>query len=193
LWTIQTEAAFEILSARGRLTTPRSLADSDFSGAYDWMVGQMLDRVGAPRERDSSPVWAWCQYESRDRRRPDLRHTGHLPRGQPGYRLEVDVNASKCLLSDFDLWHYVLNYWYLPTSERDCNRFEELNGGKCYSWDDRPPGPLNLSIRESWVRVFDLDWYEEYVTHPVNEKQIQAVLWEIRLTDVCAVDRFTAR
>jgi hypothetical protein len=27
-------------------------------------------------------------------------------------------------LSDFDLWHYVLNYWYLPESEAEGEEFE---------------------------------------------------------------------
>ena len=39
---------------------------------------------------------------------------GHLPKGERGVRLELQVADDRVLLSDFDLWHYVLNYWYLP-------------------------------------------------------------------------------
>ena len=63
------------------------------------------------------PIWAWYQWEG-SRRKPDLRASGYLPKGEPGVRLELRVADDRVLLSDFDLWHYVLNYWYLPKSEK---------------------------------------------------------------------------
>jgi hypothetical protein len=39
-------------------------------------------------------------------------------------RLELEYPDERALLSDFSLWHHVLNYWYLPSSEADGDRFE---------------------------------------------------------------------
>ena len=46
--------------------------------------------VGPPPEPDCVPIWAWCQWEGK-RKKPDLRCRGHLPKGQPGVRLELEV------------------------------------------------------------------------------------------------------
>jgi len=97
------------------------------------------------------------------------------------------------LLSDYELWHYVLNYWYIPTAESDDTEFQR-RFPDCYSksWKDVSPEVLNDEFHQlterSWQRVFDLDWEEEYVSHPRNEKCMQATLWEIRrsmVRDVC--------
>lgn len=47
-----------------------------------------------------------------------------MPAGTQGVRLEVEIPDAQVLLSDFDLWHYPLNYWYLPDDEEDDWRFE---------------------------------------------------------------------
>jgi len=47
------------------------------------------------------------------KRMPDLRSCGHLPRGIPGIRLELEVEEERVLLSDFSMWHAVLNQTYL--------------------------------------------------------------------------------
>ncbi len=39
-------------------------------------------------------------------------------------RLKLECPADRVLLSDYSLWHYVLNYWYLPSSEADGDAFE---------------------------------------------------------------------
>lgn len=39
--------------------------------------------------------------------------------------IEFEIEQDSVLLSDFELWHFVLNYWYLPSSLQDIGRFEE--------------------------------------------------------------------
>jgi hypothetical protein len=84
-------------------------------------------------------------------------------------------------------------YFYLPSSERDSDDFERANPSVGCSWDDPASGEIDVMIRDSWQRIFDLDWCDDYVTHPPEEKQIQATYWELSLASVIAVDRFTAR
>jgi hypothetical protein len=79
-----------------------------------------------------------------------------LPPGTRGYRVEFEIADSDVLLSDFELWHYVLNYWYLPASKNEGDRFNARYGGDRYSWR-RPPTNHQVTkmISDSWDRIFD--------------------------------------
>ena len=39
-------------------------------------------------------------------------------------RLEFLTTADDILCSDFEAWHFALNYWYLPKDHADGRRFE---------------------------------------------------------------------
>jgi len=186
LWSIQVEEAFALLEREGRLRVPWSYGEPDYAGPYRWMVQQMTRRIGPPPAKGLTPIWAWYQYKSEARPKPDLRRTQHLPSGTIGYRLELVVDLSRCLLSDFILWHCVLNNYYLPISEADSERFDALHGSL-------PTVYLDSATRASWDRIFDLEWDDPYIADPKPTKMIQATLWEINRSDVVAVDRFVAR
>ena len=71
--------------------------------------------------------------------KPDLRSSGHLLKGERGVRIEFRVSDRLILLSDFDLWHYVLNYWYLPESQKDDEAFESELSRRGLSFTKRNP------------------------------------------------------
>jgi hypothetical protein len=129
-------------------------------------------------------VWAWFQYENERQRRPDLRSGGHLSAGTSGVLIELSVPDREVLLSDFDLWHYALNRWYLPATLRDYARIEKL------SYDDLPRG---REMEESWSRIFDIEWSLKDVAEPRSQKSIQAAVWEVPLARVRSVRYFRAR
>jgi hypothetical protein len=202
IWSILNERAWGELQRKGRLrATPRH-ADQDFLPAYLWMAQQMERRLNVSRpSRDALPLWAWYQWEGAHRRKPDLRATGHLPKGVCGVRIECHVEEERVLLSDFDLWHYVLNYWYLPKSEEDDARFQMKladAGLSSRRFDHHSPMPhaqYRRHIESSWERIFDLTWADrgyQIASTPEN-KSIQATLWEILLDDVVESKEFTAR
>ena len=111
IWSILTRQAWDDLQRRGRLRASRRHVIKDFLGPYLWMADQMERRLKVPRpSKDAMPIWAWYQWEGK-RSKPDLRSAGHVPQGGKGVRLELQVADGRVLLSDFDLWHYVLNYW----------------------------------------------------------------------------------
>ncbi len=193
LWTIQTEEAWRYLNQRGYLRCRRSDADRDFLPAYDWMAAQMTSRIGRSASGATLPLWAWLQYAGVKRKRPDLRRSAHLPRGTRGFRIEFTVDEDAVLVSDFELWHYVLNYWYLPRSEHDDIDFDSRHERPTYSWSDRPEHAVDDEIRGSWVRIFDINNIDEYVTCPPENKSLQSTLWQLDLTQVTTVDEFVAR
>ena len=170
--------------------------DNFFLPAYQWLSQQMRIRVGSPPTNDALPVWAWYQWQGKKKNKPDLRSGGHLPKGERGVRLELEVGDHRVLLSDFELWHYVLNYWYLPLSEEDGETFEATLEQHALSFFQTKPLPdpkFHQVIVSSWQCIFDISWSAKGITRPRKEKSIQAILWEIRLEDVRSVQEFVAK
>lgn len=143
----------------------------------------MHRRVGAPPHGVRYPIWAWLQYESAAKRRPDLRRAGHLPSGSPGVLIEFDAGEDQVLLSDFDLWHYVLNRWYLPQTPMEAK--DENERGL--------PAPSALQLANSWQRIFELEQSLEGVSLPRPNRSIQATIWQVPLSSVRSVKTFHAR
>lgn len=125
LWTIQTENAWREFQSTGVLRgTRKRIMEQVWDSPYQWMIRQMEQRIAPPPTPGAYPVWAWMQWENTKRPKPDLRARGHLPKCESGIRIEFECPDSFALLSDFDLWHFVLNYWYLPESEVEGDEFE---------------------------------------------------------------------
>ena len=196
LWTIQSEAAWTELQKTGVLRATRGHAwEPSFLPAYEWMTRQMHSRLGPPPEPDCLPIWAWYQFDGK-RKKPDLRQRGHVEPGETGVRLELHYPGDRAVLSDFSLWHHVLNYWYLPSSEQEGDAFEQdlaHRGLSFYTQKPLPDPAYHSAVEASWDRIFDLDWAEPDVSVPRAEKSIQATLWEINLQQVQDVRVFTGR
>jgi hypothetical protein len=164
--------------------------------AYDWMSREMEKRLGCRPSKGALPLWAWYQWNGAACRKPDLRCCGYLPRGESCVRIEFQVDDRFVLLSDFDLWHYVLNYWYLPESLKDEEAFvAELSrrGLSFYKTKPLPDRAWHARIAQSWNRIFDLNWSAGSISQPRAKKVIQASLWEITLDQVRDVRSFSAR
>ena len=196
LWTIQTEEAWTQLEKCGRITGTIDHIDQSWISSYRWMTDRMKERVGNPPFENAFPVWAWYQWENTERKRPDLRSAGHLPKHEKGVRIEFHCNQNATLLSDFELWHYVLNYWYLPSSIADGERFEaelESKGMSFFKTKPLPDPRYHENILRSWNRIFDLDWNEPDLASPRNQKAIQATLWQLKMDQVRTYKHFKSR
>lgn len=203
LWTVQNEVFWERLESDGAITADlASVAAScgkwspEWSGAYEWLARRMAEMIGRPSP-EAMPLWAWQQWLGDRRARPDLRSACHLPPGERGVRIEFEADSASVVLSDFNLWHFPLNYWYIGASEEDSDAFEaELatRGLDQYTQKPLPDSVYHKRIESSWDRVFDLDW-DDWVhdKRSRSEKCIQATLWRISLDAVADVKRFVAR
>lgn len=176
--------------------------DDGFRGAYSWIIEQMKKRVKAPK-LDSSvyPVWAWYQWNGTNKRKPDLRYGGYLQKGEKGYRIEFEIEDDKVLLSDFQLFHHVINYWYLPRNEEDAKSFElkmkkneiDLLDLQDFNKRSETIDDLRVDVEKSWDLIFDLEWYDEYINYPKDKKSIQATFWKLSWKQVIDVKEFIAR
>lgn len=196
LWTIQSLAAWKILQRDQVLFTDQRYSEGQFLEAYRWMIKRMEHRIGPKPEDVSLPLWAWYQYDRFEKRKPDLRSIGYLPKGQRGVRIEFEHPDEGALLSDFSLWHYVLNYWYIPRTLADQEAFEAELSEHNLSYYEMKPLPVleyHQRMEGSWDRIFDLDWVEDEISEPYDKKRIQATFWKLHLDRIRDVHIFTAR
>lgn len=197
LWTIQTQEAWREFRSSGVLrTTADRITEESLSSPYGWIVHQMRERVGSPPSERAYPVWAWLQWENARRARPDLRAGGHLAKGERGVRIEFECRDSDVLLSDFDLWHYVLNYWYLPESVAEGDQFEAQLAERGLSFFEAKPlrnRKYHERVVASWDKILDLDWTGDELALPRPAKSIQGTTWEVNMEQVRALTFFRSR
>ena len=196
LWSIQTSGAVQELKTKGVLRQNANHVDRSLRKPYKWMAHKMEELLDIPKRGCEFPLWCWFHWEGEEKKRPDLRCKAHLPKGEQGARLTIEVDDKYVLFSDFDLWHFVLNYWYLPFSSQEGDHFEKKLESKNLDFYTMKPLPNPLFDRlivKSWDRIFDLEWEAEEVALPFNKKSIQGTIWEISIEHVRKMDWFYAR
>ena len=185
LWTIQKEEVLEILEREGVYKTNINLVDNpEFFNAYDWLNNYLMEKSKKP-EGINYPIWAWFRYNGKEKK-PDLRHSAYAPSGTKCVCLELELPDSDVLLSDFDLWHFVLNNWWIDDSKNEDE------------WDKNQDWFNTLSYekqeelkKKSWEKIFDIeieinDWERK-------GENVQAVFWELKKEYVKKCWKFVAR
>lgn len=201
LWTVQPIKWYEkLLQERvifGRKDLSDWYKDDDvgFIKAYDWLVVQMEKRISPKPFENALPIWAWYHYLNVDKKRPDLRSSGFLPKGQKGVRIEFRKKESEILLSDFDLWHCVLNYFFITDNEKEDAEFDALLNKFGLKFTERENVPVQIHeiIIKSWEKILDMNYSSEYSVSPFDKKSIQATFWSLSVNEIIKVDTFTAR
>ena len=141
---------------------------------YKWMVEQMKKRIGLPPSKEINyPIWTWYRWNGVNHRKPDLRYSGHFPKGTKGVFLELKVDSKDVLLSNFDDFNNVLNYGYITNTEVEYDSFyKELEScgyshSDLYAMDKKSEALSDFRLRlyNSWEKIFDLErdidevWY----------------------------------
>jgi len=186
LWTIQPLGVWErLFRERSLLVDPCHEAFSqDFRAAYDWMRGQMAERL--PGYRGHYPWWAY-DY------RLDLRSFRHQVAPGDYVLLGLAVPTERVLFSAYGAWHSVLNGDYLPQSTDEPEYDQESE-----DWDEELrcaglnrygggilPEPWRSRVVSSWKRIFDVEDLRETNT-------IQACFERLDLAEVVEMKQFSA-
>ncbi len=198
LWTIQNYEVWEELQKTGKFCPKLDYVEDIFIPSYKWLIEQMEMRLKNKPLNAETPLWAWYQWNNEKKKKPDLRYKRHLPYGSKGILLTCDIADDQVLLSDFHLWHYVLNYWYLPLNKDDAELFEKdlINQGLTPNMKPIPEKVYHKRIVESWERIFDLalEDNEGYSTEKSKkDKSIQATFWELDINQVKDIKIFVAK
>lgn len=194
LWMIVEMPFLQVLRTRGEVIADGRRVWRDCRPAYRWMAAQMERRIGPPPRPRAYPLWGWAQW-SGPNRRPDMRSSGHLPRGTQCYRLTLDVPEQQVLLSDFSDWHMVLNNGYLARTEAEADAFDAELLAAGISRQSRDYGGFTARIEASWERVFDIDHVglDPAWNGSPETQSIQATFWRLSQDQVRKVEGFTAR
>lgn len=181
---------WEKLQREKSITCDETLAlkddDGFFRSSYNWMATQMISKIGPPPIKCKYPIWSWYIHDGINKK-PDLRRSGYGMPGEEMVCIQLEMPGSKVLLSDFDLWHCVLNYGYIGNSSNEKELDDE------WDWLEKLSKEESKNIiEESWQKIFN-------VAEPLNSgfystgMYIQGTFWELTLEEVEKVKIFKAR
>ena len=188
LWTIQPIEVYEILKEKGVFTCEEEKSElfKDFKNSYDWLIGKMDEKNIEHPNDINYPIWAWHTRDWKNKK-PDLREGGYGERGTKSVCLELEISDDRVLLSDFDLWHYVLNHWFIDDSTNE-EEWEEIH----QEFEKKPYEEREKLILESWNKIFNVKPFiiENWIT---IGRYVQATFWELKMEDVKKVQFFTCK
>lgn len=199
LWTVQSIEWYNELLKNGIIHGERKHITTDWKFSlfgYHWLMNKMDKKIGKRPFPECFPVWAWYQYTDSNKRKPDLRSTGFLPKGTTGVRIEINKNENDVLLSDFMLWSIPFGYQsFIGQNEEESETFEKMLERKGFDKKNigKLPKDIQTEIIKSWDKILDLDFDDPYHTSPKDNKVIQATFWTLSLNEVIKVDEFVAR
>lgn len=211
LWTFQDyNTIARSFEAHGKYQASISgsswIDDQGFMAAYRWMIWQM-DQHGVERPNSIvltdpnliTPIWAWAKWTDDSsvdeesgipKLKPD--RNNQLFYGNEHDLVHLRVPVERVLMSDFDLFHCVLNayeqaLWQSKSHDSDVQvpliPFQEI-------WSQTP---VEVYSQTDEIMLPDLIWDDFIVS--VNDSKsldetpfIQAVLWELLPEDVVEVD-----
>lgn len=189
LWTMQPVEVYDILLKDGVFRCdPAKIPEPSFTDSYGWLMDQ-LDKKDKKPENVQLPIWAWFRFDKMEKK-PDLRHSCYGTRGDKMVCIEIEIPDEKVLLSDFDLWHFPLNNWWLD----DCFHpdYGDEDYDKAHEWfDSLSKEEQEIEKEKSWHQIFNIEPYDSYWIARGN--YVQAIFWELKLEDVKKVQYFTAR
>ena len=196
LWTIQPREVWEALQEAGTLIVDSKHSDcfpdfgQEFRSSYDWLVGQMTERI--PGYSGNYPWWAWVKP-------PDMRREiWNLSKGEPFCLMELSIPDEKVCLSDFIFWHYVLSEWYcywtIEEEEAWDNEWQERLGKH---WSEKRMDKVTRQeyrkrLEDSWKRIFEGDSPDRQAS-VWQELVLQATFEPLNLSDVISVKHYVGR
>ena len=183
LYTIQNENKWNEFQEIGILKADNNnICCNSWFGSYNWIEYKMHVLLPTSDIECIHPIWAWYKYS--DKRKPDLRKSKHLNKGEIGYRIEFKVEDNKVLLTDFSNWHLVLN----------CSN-EDLKLSQS-SLNIEPDDDIEAYKQEGWKvkdNKFIYNWDDIIVDKNSDLSYIQATLWYVKMEQVKSVKKFKSR
>jgi hypothetical protein len=169
-WTVQSLEKWIKIKELGFLEGDRdNIMDEYYAEYYHWMMKQMSKRL--KNYKGEYPIWLWTK-------RPDLRQRGHIGIGKKGVLLKVEIDEKDVLLSDFMVWHVVLNNGVIFLSDDEERLYDE--------------GKSDLIKEKSWERVFDLELLKS-MTDWTDLEQLQGTTGRINIKNIKLIKEFTGR
>lgn len=186
LWTIQPKEVYDILKNNGEFIcdiTKSSLFDEYFKRSYDWLITKMDEKnINHPIGVDY-PIWAWHTMDWKHEK-PNLLEDYYGEKGEELICLELEVPDEDVLLSDFNLWHFVLNDSWIDDSKNEME-YDLMHE----QYDKLSPLEREQLKKDSWNKIFDITpiTYGDWVS---IGRYVQACFWKLKLEYVINMETF---
>ena len=133
-----------------------------FYRSYTWLVEKMNKKI-ENKNNIQFPIWAWYKRNGTNDY-PNLNELADKDNLQ--YLIKLDVPEKNVVLTDFSIWHAVLNNF--PWIDADTD--EEF---------DKKEKEFNLLHGEEYKKAKEKTWETMFVD-PINDnKYVQATFWEM--------------
>ncbi len=184
LYTIQNEQKYKEFLETGILKAHDNIIcfdHDDFKDSYRWMVSKMEELLPKSDIYCNFPLWSWFKH---DGKKPDLRKSSYLSKGEIGYLIKFEIDDNKVLLTDFDKWHLILNH----SKEELQQKHTIFEIEEC---DD-----VEYYLNEGFVlenNLLKYDWNKIILNKNSDIKYIQATIWYIKIDQVKKITKFKSR
>ena len=182
-YTVQHEDVWHKLKNKGvYYTEDNFICDESFSSSYKWLNDQAKRKI---KKWDTDrPVWLWLK-------KPDLRSyrfnkDPDKPKVQNCVLIELEIPAEQVLISEFGLWHCVLNNCYMAYSDKEDlfieKRFIKMTKAQ-----------TKKAIQDSWKRCIveaDLKLSEKFDPSYIEPVSFQAIVSCLKLDQVISYKKF---
>lgn len=183
LWTVQPNKVYDLILNNGvyHCDSTKSESIKNFGAVpYQWLSEQMRKRVGPPPDGVAFPVWAWHTM-SWKHKRPDMRRTEFRFEKRPFVLMEIEISDNDVLLSDEELWHFVLNNCYLSDADNETELYKDWERFDLLSEEEK-----KQEKESSWKRIFAVSPPTDNEWNKVG-RYIQATFWELRKEQIIKV------
>jgi len=155
--------------------------EPEFINAYNWMCSKMYEKGVVQGKSTGFPFWGWRRFDGKDginiTKSTEWNTEGYCFGDTENCTLVLSIPDNEILLSDFDLWHFVLGNHYLNNGADD--EYDQKE-----QWFEALPKKKQENEKiKSWNHIFDLDHLES--------KYIQATFWCIKPEHVLSIIRNT--
>lgn len=155
--------------------------------SYLWLKEKMLEKGVIYKHYHQHLIWGWAQWYG-NKKKPDKRYSSVFSfSNEPFVMMELDIDSSRVSLTDYDAWHYVLNYLYIGGKKESDSFSEKFN---YYQENPLSDPKADKELKDTWDHIFDLDKICSLLQYPKEQQSIQATFFEIFLEDVKKVHYF---
>ena len=173
--------------------------DWGFKQSYEWMKEKLNHHKIKNPYQAKHLLWAWAWAGDRNKKTVDLR-TRKSNEIKEHSLITFKKNDNEFLLSDFHLWHYVLNYWPISTHEKEHEFWDKHDNYLRYKPETNTQ--LDYLIKKSWDIIFKLKMSDDiynlnlkknilnYLQYDTTEPIIiQACVWDIKEKDILNIKK----
>lgn len=138
----------KVLQANNQIIENFWKEDENFILSYKWMNQKcqlMLTNYDA-----KYPLWGWIK-------KPNKKNLYKEYKNDPFYIIEFIIKKDEVLISDFDLWHFILMDLYIPDNLENLDKLDHVS-----FFEKRGSVQEIEEVLSSWNKIFNIKRTKKY-------------------------------